>query len=430
MNSGFVMRPSDLDRLIPEDDPARSIWAYVQQLDLSEFEDEIRSVEGRAGRPAVDPAILLSVWMLAVVQAVGSAREVAYLCAHHDAYAWLCGGVEFEYRTLSDFRSRHGEKLMTLLTRGVTALSRAGLVQLELVGQDGMRVRANAGGSSFRTQKTLESQLETVQQHVQALEAELHDDPAACKQRQAQARLRIAKEREKKLTEAIATTAALEERNKRQSIKNGRRNRKPSDSDKAGVAGGGSTTAIEPRASTTDPEARVMRFSDGGYRPGYNIQFMSDIVSGVIVGVDVSNSGSDYDKLVPMLEQVKVRHGKCPERALVDSGYAALADIERAAEFGCAVYSPPVKSRKPQSSWTKWARSREPLALAQWRQRMESQEGKDLYRQRTRVELVNADARNRGLRAVTVRGIEKVKAVTLLFALVHNMMRSWALAPA
>ncbi len=191
------------------------------------------------------------------------------------------------------------------------------------------------------------------------------------------------------------------------------------------------TKRTEPRASNTDPEARVMKMADGGFRPAYNVQFATATDTQLIVGVDVSNIGSDLGQLPPMLDQVEQRYGQRPAEWLVDGGYARHDDIEEADGRGTTVYAPVPKPKDP---------SRDPhrpcgddsAAIAQWRQRMGSSQAKDIYRQRAATaECVNAIARGRGLSQFVVRGLNKVKAVALWYALAHNLMRAVALsAPA
>jgi transposase len=131
-----------LDQLLPEDHEARAVWAYVEQLDLQHFLRTIRAVQGRAGRDATDPKILVVLWLFATLQGVGSARALDGLCQEHLAYQWLAGGVSLNYHTLSDFRVDHAEALDDLLTQSVAVLRTEGLVSLEQVAQDGVRVRA------------------------------------------------------------------------------------------------------------------------------------------------------------------------------------------------------------------------------------------------------------------------------------------------
>ena len=277
------LRPVDLESLLPEDHRARIVWAYVEGLDVTPLYERIQAVEGEAGRSATDPKILLALWLYATLETVGAARALNRLCTAHIAYQWLCGGVPMNYHTLADFRTAHGAFLDTLLTQGVAALMAEGLVELERVAQDGVRVRASAGAASFRRRKTLEACLAEAEAQVRTLRAELEADPGATTARQRAARERAARERQARVAQALAHLPALEAK------------KKPDERPKA-------------RASTTDPEARVMKMADGGYRPAYNLQFAADTASQVIVGVDATNAGTDHGQLAPMVAQVEERH--------------------------------------------------------------------------------------------------------------------------
>lgn len=181
------------------------------------------------------------------------------------------------------------------------------------------------------------------------------------------------------------------------------------------------------RVSTTDADARVMKMGDGGFRPAYNGQFAVDTETQIVVGVDVSNSGSDQGQLVPMLDQLQERYGMIPPESLVDGGFAGLKDIEKARELGTEVYAPVAKPKdKARDPYVPLAT--DPPAIAQWRERMGTAEGKEIYKQRaSSVECVNAQARNRGLQRLLVRGLPKVRTVLLWFAIAHNLVRTMSL---
>jgi transposase len=398
------LRPTDLESLLPEDHRARAVWEFVCGLDLSPWYESIRSVEGEAGRPAIDPAILLSLWIYATLEGVGSARAVARLCEQHDAYRWICGGVSVSYRTLAAFRVLHEEKLDALLTESVVQLVDAKLVRLDRIAQDGMRVRASAGAASFRRRLRLRELEREVRERVASLRRELEDDPAASSRRVKAAREQAARDRRERVQKALAKVRQL-----------GRE--KPAEKDKV-------------RASTTDPEARVMKMADGGFRPAYNVQLATDVESQVVVGVEVTDAGTDTHQLVPMLEQIEKRHAHTPREVLVDGGYGSLDGIEAAEDRGCRVYAPPMKPRDSERN------PHRPLVgdsehIARWRMRMGTKRAKQKYKDRAATaECVNAQARNRGLLRLLVRGRRKARSVLLLYALAHNAMRSVALKQA
>jgi len=396
-----LLRPVDLDGLLPEDHRARIVWAYVEGLDLAPLYQGIQAVEGEAGRPATDPKILLALWLYATVEGVGSARALARLCEDHLAYQWICGSVPMNYHTLADFRTGPGACLDTLLTQSVATLLAAGLVELQRVAQDGVRVRASAGAASFRRRKTLETCLAAAATQVQALRAELEAEPGATTARQRAARERATRERAARVAQALAHLPALEAK------------KKP-------AAQG------EARASTTDPEARVMKMADGGFRPAYNLQFATDTATQVIVGVDASNVGSDQGQLAPMVAQVEARHAQAPGAMLVDGGFAKTEDIE-AVSRRTTVYAPVQKPKDPTRD-PHAPRPGDTPAVAAWRARMGSPEAQAIYKERAATaECVNAQARNRGLRQLLVRGLPKVRVIALWYALAHNLMRAVAL---
>src|SRR3990172_8464499 len=396
------LRAVDLEGLLAPDHAARAVWEFVEGLDLSLLHAQIQAVEGQAGRPATDPRIYMALWLYATVEGVGSARAIERLTQQHDAYRWICGGVSVNYHSLSDFRVNHVECLDQVLTGSVAALMAEGLVRLQRVAQDGVRVRASAGAASFRRKSRLEQCLEEAGEQVEALRKELDAAPQTSSRRQAAARERAAQERHRRGAEALAQMADAESK------------KKAADKDKA-------------RVSTTDADARVMKMADGGFRPAYNGQFSVDTQAQVVVGVSVSNSGSDQDKLVPMTEQLEERYGMTPAETLVDGGFAGLEDIETASALGTKVYAPVVKPRDAARD------PHEPLvtdtpAIAEWRGRMGSEEAKEIYKERAAsVECVNALARNRGLQRFGVRGVRKVLAVLLWFGIAHNMMRGLSL---
>jgi transposase len=395
------LRPVDLEGLLPEDHRARIVWAYVEGLDLTPLYQEIAAVEGEAGRPATDPKILLALWLYATLEGVGAARALDRLCTTHVAYQWLCGGVPMNYHTLADFRTTQGACLDRLLTQGVAALMAQGLVTLERVAQDGVRVRASAGAASFRRRQTLESCLTEAQAQVQVLRAELDADPASTTRRQQRARERAARERQARVAQALAVLPALAAK------------KKPEDRTQA-------------RASTTDPEARIMKMADGGYRPAYNLQFATDTTSQVIVGVEATNAGTDHGQLAPMVDQLAARHQEAPGATLVDGGFATKEDIEAVSDR-TTVYAPVQKPKDPTRAPHVPLPTDTP-AVAAWRERMGTPAAQAIYKERAATaECVNAQARNRGLRQLGIRGLAKARTLALWYAVAHNLARAIAL---
>jgi transposase/IS5 family transposase len=404
------MRCASLDQLLPPDHQARLVWTYVEQLDLSAVLQTIKAVAGQVGRDANDPRVLLALWLLATIDGVGSARELERLCREHLAYQWLCGGMSVHYHSLADFRKEQVSFLDQLLSDSVATLLHEGIIDLQRVAQDGMKVRASAGAGSFRRDKSRRECLEEAEQQVQTPRSQVDEDPDAASRRQQAARQRAAEERCGRVRQA------LEERRKLLELRQQQQKEK-----------GVQFDAAQLRTSTTDPEARRMKMAAGGTRPGYNVQLCTTTESGVIVGVAVTNSGHDGGQLAPMIEQLRARYGRTPHEALVDGGFTTLEDIESVhAEHNVDVYGPIKDVEKKQAAGVDpyEPRKKDGPGVAAWRQRMGTAEAQTLYKSRaSTAEWVNAEARNRGLYQVRVRGLKKVIAVVLLQALAHNLPR-------
>jgi len=393
--------PIDLNATLPEDHPARTIWAVVERLDLSALYAQIDARDDVAGAPAIDPRILLALWVYATSEGEASAREIWRLTGMHDAYRWICGGVEVGYHTLSDFRSQQATIVDELITQVLALLMKQDLVDLSRVAQDGTRVRASAGASSFRRQQTLQALMEEARAHLEAVTREAADP--AVNARRVAARQRGAQERLVRLEAALEQVAAVTETKRRSGAKD--------------------TTV---RVSTTDPDARVMKMADGGFRPAFNVQLATTTDRArVIVGVEVTNRGSDMGQTTPMLDQVEKRTGKRPSEILVDGGYVDHASIDQATRDGTTVYGPLPKLRKGDTRDPHAPREDDSEAVAAWRERMGTDEAKTIYKQRAATaETINADAKeHRGLDSLNVRGRDRALGSACLFALTYNVLR-------
>ena len=404
----------DLDSMIPEGHEVRVIWEFLQEVDLSGFYSSIRAVLDTPGRPASDPQMLLALWIYATVEGVGSARRLDRLCREHDAYRWLCGGVPVNYHTLADFRIAHEKALNKLLTEIIATMMHQKLVTLKQVAQDGIKVRTGAGAGSFHQGDSLEKCWEEAGKQVKRLAEEReHPDPEVSLREQA-ARERVARERRERIQAALRELPAVQTAKDKQ-----RRTKSKTERGKITRA----------RVSTTDPEARVMKMPDGGYRPAYNVQLATDVDSGVIVGVAVVNQGNDSGQGEVMEAQVAQRAGSHPKAYLIDGGYAQRDIITTLAKRQIEVYAPVRPPRTTTSgrerSSPRWDDSPEVIA---WRQRMETKQAKSIYKLRAATaEWANAQTRCHGLARFTVRGLSKVLNVALMAVIAHNLLRWSAL---
>jgi transposase len=297
----LVMRPMDVEQLVAEDHEVRAIWEFVGHLDLSLYYEEIEVVEGEAGRSASDPRLLISLWIYGYSKGVSAAREISRLSEYDPAYQWLTGMEPINYHTLSDFRIKHKEALDELFIQVLGLLSGEGLLSLERVMHDGVKVKACASGDTFRREERIRAHLELAWEQVKQM-----GDPRTAEEvspRVSKARQRAAREKQQRLEKA------LEELKKIRACKLGQEEKKKA------------------RVSMSDPEARIMKQSDGGYAPSYNVQITTDGKEKVIVGAGVSQCGSDYGELIPAVEKVEENMGCSPGQIVVDGGFISRENI-------------------------------------------------------------------------------------------------------
>lgn len=404
----------DLDALIPSDHRARIVMSFVESLDLSPLYDAIKAREGEPGRPPSDPAVLTALWLYATTEGVGSARELERLAQHDPAYRWIAGGVPLNYHGLADFRVGHVAVLDRLLTECVTALVAEGVVSLTEIAVDGTKVRANASRDSFKSGSKLERIGAAVEQRLATLKAEIESDPEASSRRKRAAQERAARE----VKERAERAQAALERVRTEKQKRAKTHAQDEAKKKS-----------EPKASLSDSEARCMRFPDGAIRPAYNAQVAATPKQGIVVAVEMTDRRNDAGLAVPMIDDIVRRYGEAPDNLLVDTHYATAEDIAALAQHAAGpvmVYAPPPTERddvKP-ATLAKRAkqRAKEPDSVKEWRNRMASPAGEEVYRRRKLIERINATFKNRGFGFIPVRGLIKAKAVALWHALAHNLL--------
>lgn len=404
----------DVEALLPSDHRARVVWEFVETLDLSALYDAIKSRAGEPGRPPPDPAVLLALWLYATIEGVGSARQLERLAQRDLAYRWIAGGVPLNYHGLSDFRVAHVEVLDRLLSESVTALIAEGIVSLAEIAVDGTKVRANASRDSFKTASKLERIGAAVEARLAALKAEIERDPEAGSRRKRAAQERAAREVKERAERARAALDAV------RAEKEQRAKTHPQDEAKK---------TSEPKASLSDPQARNMCFPDGAVRPAFNAQVAVTPSQGIIVSVEMTDRRNDAGLAVPMVDDIVRRYGQAPDKLLVDTHYATSADIAALAEHAAGavkVFAPTPTERddvKP-ATLAKRAkkRAREPASVKEWRSRMGTPAGQQVYGLRKLIERINANLKNHGFGFLYVRGLIKAKAVALWHALANNLM--------
>lgn len=305
----LFLRTVDVESLIAEDHPARAIWIFVGRLDLSPFSEEQRAVEGNAGRSAISPHLLLSIWIYSYTRGVSSARQISREMEHEPGLQWLSGMEVVNHHTLSDFRVAHGSALQNLMEQVLGVLFSEGLVSLRRVTQDGTKIRAQASKRSFLDRTRLQQCLAIAKRHIAQVDASGIDDLS---QRQRASHCRIQRKRETRLQSALEALNLLE-RAKKQS------ERKPV------------------HVSVSDPEARFMRHGDGAITPSYNVQFTTDAAQGLVVGVAISQASNDAKELPLAMDRFRKQYGAYPAQVVADGDFtnheSVIAMHERGIEF-------------------------------------------------------------------------------------------------
>lgn len=395
-----VLEASCLDLLLAPDHRVRQVWDFVKRLDVGELENRVLSRTGHPGAPAISPRLLLALWLYACVDGVGSAREVARLCSEHIAYRWLCGHVGVNYHTLSDFRGELGTFLDGLLSDMIAALVKAEVVDGSTIHQDGTKVRASAGSSSFRRESTLQRLRKEAAAHVEAVKAQAEDPALNAKVRAA--RERAALKRQERIERALA---AMEQ------IKKAQATRKK-----------GGRCPAEPRASTTDPDARVMKTRSGAKDAAYNVQFATDGKSRAIVGVQVLQRGVDNGLSEAMRPEVERRTKVTVKTHVTDAGYLNKDTVERDATAGVERVMP--LPTNPGGEPAVACQPSDGPGVRAWRARMQTEKAKALIRERSGIaETPNAELKTyRAMDRLLVRGTKKATAVVLLSVVVYNLM--------
>jgi len=309
----LLLRTVDVEKLVEDGHSVRSIWELVGRLDLRLYHAQIAAVEGRAGREHTDPQLLISLWLYAYSRGISSARELARQCEYEPGCQWLCGLQPVSHRTLSGFRSDNQVALDDLFTQVLGMLSAEGLITLERVTLDGTKIKANAGGNSFRRQEKIAAHLAAAREQVRVLNAQAADEEKLAA-RQASARRRAARQRASRLEAALREVERLQ--------------REKVHDRKTFLA----------RASCTDPEAHVMRNGEGGTVPSYNVQLVTDTTHGLVVNVEATTDAIDYRQLEPALQRCEQRLGRQPRQLIADGDYTNHASVQAAAARGVDFY--------------------------------------------------------------------------------------------
>jgi transposase len=417
--------PPSVQDYVPKDHLSRLIVALVREsLDLSAISGSYTSV---LGQPPFDPRLMTALLLHAYASGIYSSRRIAKAALERADFMMIVAGDPPDFRTISDFRKRHLKALAFLFVQVLQLAEKAGLVKLGHVALDGTKIKANASkhkAMSYERMKKREAELKAeVDRWLKAAEAadaqedKLHGtkrgdempDWVADKQK------RLEKIRDAKAElEAEAKAAAEEEV--------GRRGKAEEQRKAQGRKKNGKTPAApkkEPDGKTqrnfTDPQSRILKTKDG-YIQGYNAQAAVDAEA-----QSLTQSMSDQDQLVPLMDGIKNNLGRKPKEASADAGYCSEANLEALAERGISAYVATGRAKHPAKGkrnitgpLTKAMRDK--LKRAGWRSR---------YRFRKQiVEPVFGQIKQaRGFRQFLLRGIEKVRAEWAMICTAHNLTK-------
>ncbi len=407
-----------LDSSLPLDHDARTIWKFVNLLDLSKAEEAIASLKDYSGRPTIHPKIIISLWIYGISKGIVSGRKIAENCKDHRGFAWICGGISIGHHVLSNFRSKHCELFEDLVVQTISILVSEELIELKEVAQDGVKINANASKESFRRKPTLKKKKAAIMKN----KAEIIKYIQELEDQQKKGLLLKEEKRKKKreLTEALKKEKRINEtlkelenfKNQKNKNRSKHKNKKLSNKEVRKL-----------RSSTTDPESRKMRMADGSFKAAYNFQIATEVNSELALGVRGTQNGTDGGEMLLMYQHLMDKHGKTIKSYIVDDGYTNISDVQALYEQGTHVYMPTEgKSKSKREKILSEDYKGESEAAIEWVKRMETEEAKEIYKKRIRVsETINAYFRNHGLGQMLVRGLRKSAGVVNLFCLAYNM---------
>jgi transposase len=318
----FVIDSIDLDKLIPEDHLARGIAALVESLPTEGFLKENKSVEGHAGRPRLSPKMLLSIWVYSLSKGIGQATAIHAEMMHEPGLRWLAGNLIVSDRTISDFRTAHGEALRETFSGVLGILNQEGWIDLSELTLDGTKVKANAGSDSKRREKSLQEHIAKAAEVVKELEEK--EASAEISKRQAAAIKRGAEEKHERLKKAARELEEIRKSKKNEAERE------------------------QARVSMTDPEARTMKDGHGGFALSYNVQVVTETKNKIVVNVAATQQASDQQQLEGVLERLQ-QEDLTPERIIVDGGYSTAGNIALAEEKGVELIGPVPDLEKQQA---------------------------------------------------------------------------------
>jgi transposase len=410
-----LLLPPALEDWLPEGHLARFISDVVDSLDLSEIE---KAYGEERGYPPYHPSMMLKVLLYGYCTGTYSSRRLAGLVVDSVACRYLAAGNEPDFRTLNEFRRRHGKVLEKLFVQVLKLCQKAGLVKLGRVAVDGTKVKANASkhkAMSYERMKEKEAELEGEVRGLmrEADRIDEEEDRRYGKDRRGDELPAELARRESRLKKIREAKAALEAEAKEKALVEGKPEAEAQPAPKA-------------QRNFTDPESRILKGSDG-FIQGYNAQVAVDDTSQVIVSQLVTQATNDVKQLRPVMEKIETTLGELPKVALADAGYYSEANDEYLWEQGVDAYiaTGRLKHGLPSESSP---RGRIPQGLGlreRMSRKLKTADGQAHYaRRKAIVEPVFGQIKQaRAFRQFLRRGLDRVAQEWSLICLAHNLLK-------
>ncbi len=290
------------DSMVEPDSTARLIDAFVNSLDLSNYGVKEISSEGR---PPYDPKSLYKLYLYGSENGIKSSRKLAKSCKVNLEVKWMLGGVEPDFRTISDFRKKNIDSLKKIFNEFNKRLS--GAVEWGFVSVDGSKFAACNSKSNNFTKNKLDDRIKWLNCHIEEY-----------------LRILDISDKQEDFEEETdnLTKAKLEEKLKEARTRLERYEAYQKIMEESGQS----------QLSLTDAEARLMK-SQNGFIVAYNPQTVVDSNTHLIRDFQVTNQVTDHGLIASTLDEVKKDTDSIVE-SVADKGYESVEDMVKCLESG------------------------------------------------------------------------------------------------
>lgn len=400
-----VLFPPSLRDLVPQGHLAHFVRDVVrEQLDLSEI---YAAYSEERGFPPYHPAMMTALLLYGYCRGIRSSRKLEQSCEERVDFMAVTGMAKPDHSRISEFRRRHRAALQGLFAQVVTLCGEAGLVTLGHVAVDGTKIQANASkhaamsyGRMKKAQRELKAQIKEWFDQSDAADDE--EDRRHGKGRRGDELPEWVKSKEERLAKIAQAKKRLEEQ---------------------AAAEGQDEPDEKAQSNFTDPESRIMRTGEG-FVQGYNAQASVDAASHVVVAQSVVDKPTDFDEMVPALDQIQAIAGRQPDELSADAGFVSEANLAALAQRGIRGYVATGRWKHGTTEISTPRGSRGPLALAM-RARLRRGGFRSRYRLRKQtVEPVFGRIKEAlGLRRLLARGLNAARAEWALACTAHNLLK-------